>query len=94
MLFYEVELGIALPDMTIQDMGSGQWFMELDEPREYCLVRTPRRGRADHYGLFVSGYVLSADCDKTIFVPLRQYLSRHPDSKFIAIRVQDEAKSS
>lgn len=95
MMFYECVLGIVLPDMLDPEYVWGDWEFKLDEPVDYCLVKSRNSGGiADHYAVYFNGYVLSAENPHSVLVPLKEYLKRRPNSEYVAYRVHDEAKAS
>lgn len=85
-LVYREVLGIELPDWLTQPdidlTGAAGHWVDLDNPVDLCIVRSPRNNWSDHMGIFVGGAVLNATNPASCAPSLDSYLAVNPGSRF------------
>jgi len=84
---YANELGVLLPDWVedkeIDWDGDRGDFIIIEEPEDYCVVRTPRTSfMPDHFAVYLSGCVFSAQKPSSTCMAINDYLARNPDATF------------
>ena len=80
---YRENFGVALP-------GVGETFsfgvVDIAEPEDWGLVRVRRVSPlSEHWGVYLSGYVVHAQAPTSVAVPVKRFAQTHPDIQYLRV---------